>query len=98
MTTSERLQKINEAVENWVEAKHKARNAAELMLNLEDGEPTTVKIECKGLKLTMNRIEGKALYALVHNIVKIAHESFCTEQDLLECALKQAWDNVRGEA
>lgn len=96
MTNSERLQKINEAVENWVNAKHKARKAAELMLNLEDGEQTTVIIKCKGLELTMNRIEGKALYALVHNIVKIAHENFSTEQDLLECTLKQTWDNIRG--
>lgn len=96
MTTSERLQKINEAVENWVNAKHKARNAAEMMLNLEDGEQATVTINCKRLELKMNRIEGKALYALVHNIVKIAHENFCTEQDLFECELKQAWEHERG--
>lgn len=96
MTTSEKLKLINEAVERVMSAKHKARNAAELMLNLEDGEQAMVTIKCKGIELTMNRIEGKALYALVHNIVKIAHETFCTEQDLLECELKQAWDNVRG--
>ncbi len=95
MTNSEKLKLLNEAVERVMRAKHKARNAAELMLNLEDGEQATVTIKCKGLELTMNRIEGKALYALVHNIVKIAHENFCTEQDLLECALKQTWDNVR---
>lgn len=96
MTTSEKLKLMNEAVERVMRVKHKARNAAELMLNLEDGEQATVTIKCKGLELTMNRIEGKALYALVHNIVKIAHESFCTEQDLLECALKQTWDSIRG--
>ena len=94
MTDIEKLKLLNEAVERVMQAKRKARNAAELMLNLEDGEQATVTIKCKGLELTMSRIEGKALYALVHNIVKIAHENFCTEQDLLECAVKQTWDNV----
>lgn len=97
MTTSERLQKINEAVENWIEAKRKIDYNAEMLHDMEDGEAVQVEISCKGRTFICYRVEGVALYSLVHNIVKIGLEENKTKYDKYERELHKTWKEIRGK-
>lgn len=98
MTTSEKLQTINTAVENMIEAKQKADKTAEMLRDMEDGEAVSVEINCKGRTFTLYRVEGVALYSLVHNIVKIGLEMSKTDYAKSEGELNKAWKETRGEA
>lgn len=97
MTTNEKLRTINTAVENMLAAKRKTEYYEELLRDMEDGENVAVKIECKGRLCTLNRIEGVALYSLVHNIVKIGLEISKTDYAKSEGELNRAWKTIKGE-
>lgn len=98
MTTSEKLRTINTAVENMISAKRKTEYYEEMLRDMEDGENVAIKIECKGRLCTLNRVEGVALYSLVHNIVKIGLEMSKTDYAKSEGELNKAWKATRGEA
>lgn len=98
MTTSEKLQTINTAVENMIKAKQKADKTAEMLRDMEDGEAVSVEITCRGRTFTFYRVEGVALYSLVHNIVKIGLEMSKTDYAKSEGELNKAWKETRGEA
>lgn len=98
MTTSEKLQTINTAVENMIKAKQKADKTAEMLRDMEDGEAVSVGITCRGRTFTLYRVEGVALYSLVHNIVKIGLEMSKTDYAKSEWELNKAWKATRGEA
>lgn len=98
MTTSEKLQTINTAVENMIKAKQKADKTAEMLRDMEDGEGVSVEITCRGRTFTLYRVEGVALYSLVHNIVKIGLEISKTDYAKSEGELNKAWKDIKGEA
>lgn len=98
MTTSEKLQIINTAVENMIKAKQKADKTAEMLRDMEDGESVSVEITCRGRTFTLYRVEGVALYSLVHNIVKIGSEISKTDYAKSEGELNKAWNETRGGA
>lgn len=98
MTTSEKLQKINAAVENMITARRKIDYNTEMLRDMEDGETVQVEISCKGRTFICCRVEGIALYSLVHNIVKIGLEESKTEYDKYERELHKTWKETRGKA
>lgn len=98
MTINEKLQTINTAVENMIKAKQKADKTAEMLRDMEDGEVVSVEITCRGRTFTLYRVEGVALYSLVHNIVKIGLEISKTDYAKSEGELNKAWKETRGEA
>lgn len=98
MTTSEKLQKINTAVENMITAKRKVDYNTEMLHDMEDGETVQLEITCKGRTFICYRVEGLALYSLVHNIVKIGLEENKTDYEKCERELHKTWKEIRGEA
>lgn len=98
MNNNERLQKINEAVENWVEAKRNIDYNAEMLHDMEDGEKVQLEITCKGRTFILYHIEGIALYSLVHNIIKIRLDECKADYEKCERKLHKTWKETRGEA
>lgn len=98
MTTSEKLQKINTAVENMIMAKRKIEYNAEILHDMEDGETVQIEISCKGRTFICYRVEGIALYSLVHNIVKIGLEESKASYEKCERELNKTWKEIRGKA
>lgn len=98
MTTNEKLQKINTAVENMITAKRKINYNAQMLHDMEDGEAVQIEITCKGRTFICYRVEGIALYSLVHNIVKIGLEENKTDYEKYERELHKAWKETREEA
>ncbi len=98
METSEKLHLINSAVENMITAKRKVDYNAEMLRDMEDGETVQVEITCKGRTFICYRVEGIALYSLVHNIVKIGLEENKTEYEKCERELNKTWKEIKGES
>lgn len=98
MTTSEKLHKINAAVENMITAKQRIDYNAEMLRDMEDGEAVQVQITCKGRTFICYRVEGIALYSLVHNIVKIGLEENKADYKKCEREVHKTWKYTRGEA
>lgn len=98
MTTSEKLQKINTAIESMVTAKRKIDYNAEMLHDMEDGETVQVEITCKGRTFICCRVEGIALYSLVHNIIKIGLEESKNDYEKYERELYKTWKETRGKA
>lgn len=98
MTTNEKLQKINTAIENCATTKRKTEYYEEMLRDMEDGENVGLQITCKGRLCTLNRIEGVALYSLVRNIIKIGLEESKTNYDKSVLELYKIWNETRGEA
>lgn len=98
MTTSEKLKTINTAVENMIEAKHNIDYNAEMLRDMEDGEVVQLEITCRGRTFILYRVEGVALYSLVHNIVKIRLDECKADYEKREKELHKAWKATRGEA
>lgn len=97
MTTSEKLQLINTAVEKLITARRKIDYNAEMLRDMEDGESIQLEITCKGRTFICYRVEGIALYSLVHNIVKIGLEENKTDYNKYEKELHKTWETARGE-
>ena len=98
MTTSEKLHMINTAVDNLLTAKRKIDYTTEMLRDMEDGETVQVEITCKGRTFISWRVEGLALYSLVHNIVKIGLDTHKADYEKYEKELNKAWKITGGEA